>query len=254
MSLNRKVLDLIDRVGRSTLQQFLVVAFAASPAVGFDSVRWYAALGMGLGAGAYTLVANLLSWKIPVLPFWPNALVRAGRTFLTTLLNLWTFDAFDVFNTEWSNQIWMALGAAGLSLATAMMVAGTSNGSGVAEYEPSPSLAYRNTVDELAATGKPLLGNYTAPAMQLTPEDVVGRYSTGNISTGYTDEWQVVPGGDQPDPESPEGTPVTPTDEPDEMPKGIVPPRATVKAPPKKSAPVKKAAAKKAPAKKAVKR
>lgn len=166
MRIPRTVIDMFDRAGRTTLQQFLVIAFAGIPAVGsVTHLAWYEALGVGVGAGVLSILMSLLSWKVPVLSFWPDVLVRMVRTFVQSLVASIGAGAFNVFTANWGALLTIALATSALSLASSLLVSGV--------YAPkstlasSPSIAYDSTTHEVRATGKNLAGS--SPTEGATP-------------------------------------------------------------------------------------
>lgn len=147
--LPRPVLDMLDRAGRSTLQQFVVVAFSAIPAINTVSrIPWYAALATGLGAGVVSLLTSLVSWKVPTLTFWPDIIVRVGKTFAQSLLATLGAGVINLFSVPWVHALDMAIGAAALSLLTGLIATGVHPGIGI---EPSASLVYSSPTDEALA-------------------------------------------------------------------------------------------------------
>lgn len=111
--------DALDRAGRSAVQKFLLIAFAAVPGVHIvTGAEWYAAVGTGLGAGVLSLIMSVLSWKVPQLTYWPDLGLRLARSFLQSLLTTWGADAVNLFHISWRHSLLVALGMAGMSFVT----------------------------------------------------------------------------------------------------------------------------------------
>lgn len=147
-------LDILDRAARSTMQKFLIVAFAATPGVhAISHIPWYQALGVGAGAGVISVLMSLASLKVPVLPFWPDLGVRALRSFVQSLLVTWGAGGLDVFHTSWGTALGMAVAMAGSSLVTGLIAARSPSSI------DSASLAYDSAYAEAAETGKRIVND-----------------------------------------------------------------------------------------------
>lgn len=165
MRIPRPALDVLDRAARTTLQQFIIVAFAAIPAVGsITRVAWYEALGVGIGAGILSILMSLLSWRVPVLPYWPDVAVRMARTFVQSLVASVVAGAFNIFTADWGNLLTLALAAAMASLATSLA---TSSVKGV---DASASLVYDTTTQEAEVTGKSVASRDTPTVSEQTAQ------------------------------------------------------------------------------------
>jgi hypothetical protein len=139
---------MLDRAGRSTLQQFVVVAFAAIPAVDqISSIPWYGAVATALGAGVVSLLTSLASWKVPTLSFWPDLGVRVGKTFVQSLLATLGAGAINLFSVYWLHAVDMAAFAALLSLVMGLLATGAN----VTKSAASASLVYDSATDEEVA-------------------------------------------------------------------------------------------------------
>lgn len=108
-----KVKDALERAASSAGQQFLSV-IALMHVVHLAGLPWAYALSTAGGAAVVSILLTVGQYAIGanVLPFWADALVRAGKTFAASLLASLGGGVVDLANVSWASALDIAALAA----------------------------------------------------------------------------------------------------------------------------------------------
>jgi hypothetical protein len=155
------LLDFLERAGWSAGQVFFATLLAGGTAAGAADLPWKYALTLALSAGVSSAVLTAVQYatRTTDLPFWPDLLVRLGKTFLASLAaSIVAAGVFDVTTFDWTT----ALNVAFLATITAFGKGLLARGQSAAPGGPSgsspstlPARTYADAVSRRTAAGSP---------------------------------------------------------------------------------------------------
>jgi len=161
-------LDFFERAGWSAGQVFFATIVAGGAVTVVNGVPWKTALTAALGAGVSSVVLTALQYlgRATNLSFWPDLIVRLGKTFLGSLAA--SFSAgkvLDVTTFHWS----AALNVAALATLSALGKGLLARGAAIIEVG-APGAAHPGAHGEATSPGQVAVGR--------VPAQVVRAYST----------------------------------------------------------------------------
>ena len=148
------LLDFLERAGWSAGEIFFATLLAGGTAVSVATLPWAYALTLAFSAAISSVILTALQYlaKKTDLTFWPDLIVRLGKTFLGSLAaSVAAATVFDVTAFDWSTA---------LNVATVTTLAALGKGL-LARQQPAPAAA---TTPPAATADAP-----PAPEPRLTP-------------------------------------------------------------------------------------
>lgn len=143
------LLDILERAGWSAGQVFFATLLAGGTAVSVANLPWRYAATVAVSAAVSSVLLTVLQYaaRITDLPFWPDLLVRLGKTFLASLAaSIAAAGVFDVTAFHWDAAINVAVIATITALGKGLLArerpvpaATGERAEKVAEREASPS-------------------------------------------------------------------------------------------------------------------
>jgi hypothetical protein len=121
------MLDFAERAGWSAAQVFYATVTAGGVSHVVIGLPWKHALILGVSAGVSSIVLTALQYlsRATDLSFWPDAIVRLGKTFLGSLgASLAATKVFDAFAFNWTNALNIAFLATLAALGKALLARG----------------------------------------------------------------------------------------------------------------------------------
>jgi hypothetical protein len=113
------LLDLLERAGWSAGQVFFATLLAGGAAVSAANLPWRYSSTIALSAAVSSVILTLVQYLVRAtnLPFWPDMLVRLGKTFLASVAaSIAAAQVFDMTKFGWT----AALNVAALATITAL--------------------------------------------------------------------------------------------------------------------------------------
>ncbi|MEV0900906.1 holin [Actinoplanes sp. NPDC049802] len=150
------LLDFLERAGWSAGQVFIATLLAGGVGSVID-LPWRYSLTIAAGAFLSSVVLTAVQYlsKMTNLAFWPDLLVRLGKTFLSSLAGSMTAGAFDVTTFDWESALNVAFLATVASLAKGLLAREPAAPNGQVPPGASPSTlptgTYREAVDHAPA-------------------------------------------------------------------------------------------------------
>lgn len=140
------LLDLLERAGWSAGQVFMATLLAGGAATSAGNLPWKYALTLALSAAISSVVLTLIQYASHTtrLGFWPDLLVRLGKTFLASIAaSIAAAGIFDVTTFDWNAALNVAvlatLTALGKGLLARENVVQQPGAATPAAAQPSPS-------------------------------------------------------------------------------------------------------------------
>jgi len=99
------LLDFLERAGWSAGQVFLATLLGGGVAGSVGNLPWRYALTLAVSAAVASVLLTSLQYagKLTDLPFWPDLLVRLGKTFVSSLsASIVASGVFDITRFSWS--------------------------------------------------------------------------------------------------------------------------------------------------------
>jgi hypothetical protein len=148
------LLDFLERAGWSAGQVFFATLLAGGTSVSVADIPWKYASVLAISAGVSSMILTAIQYlsKQTDLSFWPDLLVRLGKTFLSSVAgSIIAAGVFDITHFRWSTAINVAF------LATLATV-----GKGLLAREPAAPAPVRPTPP--GATPAPAVEPRTSPS------------------------------------------------------------------------------------------
>lgn len=152
------LLDFLERAGWSAGQVFLATLLGGGAAGSVGNLPWRYALTLAVSAAVASVLLTSAQYagKLTDLPFWPDLLVRLGKTFVSSLsASIVASGVFDITRFSWS---------AAFNIAFIATIGGLGKGLLAREHVIPVATAGPSTVAEPAAAPEP-----TAPAPAAPP-------------------------------------------------------------------------------------
>jgi hypothetical protein len=160
------LLDFLERAGWSAGQVFFATLLAGGSTITAANLPWKYASTLALSAAVASVVLTVVQYatKATDLPFWPDTLVRLGKTFLASLAaSIIASGVFDITKFDWTTALNVALLATITALGKGLLARGqafikTEPGAAVpasaAAPRQSPSTLPEATYEEATVPGK----------------------------------------------------------------------------------------------------
>lgn len=106
------LLDILERAGWSAGQVFFATLLAGGTASTVANLPWRYAVTVAISAAVSSALLTVLQYagRITDLPFWPDLLVRLGKTFLASLAgSIAAAGVFDVTAFNWESALNVAV-------------------------------------------------------------------------------------------------------------------------------------------------
>jgi len=149
------LLDILERAGWSAGQVFFATLLAGGTASTVANLPWKYSVTVAVSAAVSSALLTLLQYagRITDLPFWPDLLVRLGKTFLASLAgSIAAASVFDVTTFNWDAALNVAFIATVTALGKGLLARERPAPPAGAAKDASPSTLPLETYTE--ATGR----------------------------------------------------------------------------------------------------
>lgn len=141
------LLDLLERAGWSGGQVFLATLLAGGTIGVVGNLPWKYSSTIAVGAAVSSLILTVLQYltRLTNLPFWPDLIVRLGKTFLASVAaSIAAAQVFDVMTFGWTATLNVAAVATMTALGKGLLARGqtpapTASATGRSAPRQSPS-------------------------------------------------------------------------------------------------------------------
>lgn len=147
------LLDLLERAGWSAGQVFLATLLAGGTSATVGNLPWRYSATLGLGAGVMSLLLTVVQYlsRVTNLSFWPDLVVRLGKTFLASLAgSAMAGEVFNIMTFNWTSALNVAFLATLTALGKGLLARGT--GDQAQTGQRSPSTLSDSTYDQAVRT------------------------------------------------------------------------------------------------------